>query len=813
MAGGDLDGDLYFVCWNKDLLPRKPDYPPMDYPSLPKLEQTEPITTRDMTKFVVDYIRSDQLGVIDNAHKALADIEKDGVQSRKCLCLAELHSLAVDAPKTGKWPSTQGIKIEMFPDFMMKSDKPSYPSEKVIGKLFRRCRKFKDATSEKYDQKLRLDKSFLLPGNDGFVKNAKEDYHWYRDKMESLMRLYGIETEAEIITGCFMKLRNRLRKEKTEISELIGEELFAIRLYLRREFFREFGSDGQWLKDDALISDEMRLKASAWYRVAYTFADDHENDSDPSHEKRLFGFPWFINDVMLAIKTRKDRPSQPQALDVSATVGQSLVRLFNEEKDWLLEEFKARISIKDVICGHLQAAESTSSMSIVGSTATLLFNKTSDLDLSFLPQDTQARSHRALPEVPPEESNTSVEEQAEVLESLIPILKEETSKQQEKKDENVKNLFWKVRLVNEKYFPVLSCKRPTVKLIDSSNCSPTLSCDFSSSPDCLTMAALLSSYIKSYPHLLLVLRAIHRWCCVTRLSRNAAGAGNTSNLLSAVLLAQCIHNTHFNEDHVLETIAHQMHGETRDDKQFMELENVIKYLEAYQNDSQFPQVEPDITQIGQLLMTFFQAHDSLLLFEGSRSQNDHVSLTPYDGRCHQTHDQLAQHLALLENVTNDGIYPYRCFTEKFFQQLRLLERDFDPQVHGCREFAVHFGRIYMFSVPHILLEDSESITIAMLRTNKRKSSVLVRRNSNSQEESAPLSVTYVDQEEERARRRNRQAKRNVTFSETKKKRKRGNPSRSSLFTVVHSPDRVENFLHYSGFRQDGNPTENYSVDI
>ena len=500
-----------------------------------------------------------------------------------------------------------------------------------------------------------------------------------------------------------------------------------------------------------------------------------------------------------------------------------------------------------------------------------------------------------------------------------------------------------------------------MKLIDSSNCSPTLSCDFSSSPDCLTMAALLSSYIKSYPHLLLVLRAIHRWCCVTRLSRNAAGAGNTSNLLSAVLLAQFIHNMHFNEDHVLETIAHQMHGGTRDDKQSMELENVIKYLEAYQNNSQFPQVEPDITQIGQLLMTFFQAHDScfekelpqslarlfrarklserlekdhlvlvkeqmqrayqllalfgdaqimltisgsedynviflspllssfiagvekskaqeiarktgaksviirpnfprsrssavlevkgsepairavereleemstlasrdrislmsgcfvedasLLLFEGSRSQNDHVSLSPYDGRCHQTHDQLAQHLALLENVTNDGIYPYRCFTEKFFQQLRLLERDFDPQVHGCREFAVHFGRIYMFSVPHILLEDSESITIAMLRTNKQKSSVLVRRSSHSQEELAPLSVTYVDQEEERARRRNRRAKRNVTFSETKKKRKRGNPSRSSLFTVVHSPDRVENFLHYSGFRQDGNPTENYSVDI
>ncbi|XP_022778050.1 uncharacterized protein LOC111319571, partial [Stylophora pistillata] len=171
MAGGDLDGDLYFVCWNKDLLPRKPNYPPMDYPSLPKLEQTEPIATRDMTKFVVDYIRSDQLGVIDNAHKALADIEKDGVRSKKCLFLAKLHSLAVDAPKTGKWPDTTGIGIiEKLPDFMMKSHKPSYPSEKVLGKLYRRCRKFKDTTSEKYDQKVRLDESFLLPGNDRFVE-------------------------------------------------------------------------------------------------------------------------------------------------------------------------------------------------------------------------------------------------------------------------------------------------------------------------------------------------------------------------------------------------------------------------------------------------------------------------------------------------------------------------------------------------------------------------------------------------------------------------------------------------------------------
>ena len=133
-----------------------------------------------------------------------------------------------------------------------------------------------------------------------------------------------------------------------------------------------------------------------------------------------------------------------------------------------------------------------------------------------------------------------------------------------------------------------------MKLVDGSNCSPTLTCDLSSSPDSLTMAALLSSYVKSHPLLLLVLRAIQQWCCVTGLSRNAAGAGNTSNILAGLLLAQCLHNRqieNFNEEHVLETVAHQMRGGARDGKQYMELENVIESLGAHQNGAQFPQVE------------------------------------------------------------------------------------------------------------------------------------------------------------------------------------------------------------------------------
>lgn len=207
-----------------------------------------------------------------------------------------------------------------------------------------------------------------------------------------------------------------------------------------------------------------------------------------------------------------------------------------------------------------------------------------------------------------------------------------------------------------------------------------------------------------------------------------------------------------------------------------------------------------------LMSGCFVEDASLLLFEGSRNQHDHVTLTPYDGPCHQTHDNIARHLALLEEVTYSE-YAFRRFTEKFFQQLRLLERDFDSQLHGCYEFAVHFGRIYMFGVPHSLLEESESITIAMLRANKRKPGVP---QSNRR---APNAVAFVNPEAERARRRRRRPKRAVTTDENRKKRIRAKPSRSSFYTVVHSPRRVEEFLEKFGFQSDANPTEKYLVDI
>lgn len=185
LIGGDLDGDLYFVCWMKELLPRRSMHQPMNYKALPKQTVYGQITVSQMTAFVAEYIRHDQLGVIDNAHKAQADNREGGVECSLCLELAELHSAAVDAPKTGKWPEMpKDAKVAVFPDFMMKSDKPSYPSDKVLGKLYRECRAFKDSIARNVPlKKPHIDPGLLVPNFQKYQEEAKETYEEYANQV------------------------------------------------------------------------------------------------------------------------------------------------------------------------------------------------------------------------------------------------------------------------------------------------------------------------------------------------------------------------------------------------------------------------------------------------------------------------------------------------------------------------------------------------------------------------------------------------------------------------------------------------------
>ena len=98
IAGSDLDGDQYFVCWDEDLIvPCLKE--PYDYPSVEAQPRNK--ITRDalLYHFAGQNKQSSAMGKIDAYYKYWADIK--GVDCRECQFLGMLFSRSVDAAKTG----------------------------------------------------------------------------------------------------------------------------------------------------------------------------------------------------------------------------------------------------------------------------------------------------------------------------------------------------------------------------------------------------------------------------------------------------------------------------------------------------------------------------------------------------------------------------------------------------------------------------------------------------------------------------------------------------------------------------------------
>lgn len=100
LSGGDLDGDIFNVIWDEEVMPQQ-TFSPADYPRVAPVDLGREVTTEDMTDFFVDFMKLDHLGVIATRHLILADQRDEGTLHPDCSKLAELHSTAVDFSKTG----------------------------------------------------------------------------------------------------------------------------------------------------------------------------------------------------------------------------------------------------------------------------------------------------------------------------------------------------------------------------------------------------------------------------------------------------------------------------------------------------------------------------------------------------------------------------------------------------------------------------------------------------------------------------------------------------------------------------------------
>lgn len=147
LGGGDLDGDVYNLIpldgplADFQISPREP----ASYNPAPKNLLDRPSTMADVAEFVMQYINSDVVGIIAINWLIIADQSPQGIHDRDCIELANLHSDAVDYPKSGQPVALDKIpklKHRMKPDWnapeTINPDSGNfYPSQRAIGRLFR----------------------------------------------------------------------------------------------------------------------------------------------------------------------------------------------------------------------------------------------------------------------------------------------------------------------------------------------------------------------------------------------------------------------------------------------------------------------------------------------------------------------------------------------------------------------------------------------------------------------------------------------------------------------------------------------------
>lgn len=97
IAGSDLDGDKFFVCWDNDLVPKR-EMSPCQYPAAKPFKRSSP-SREDFLKYFARYNNA-TVSKLDGLFDRWADSK--GINSTECKAVAALFSRAIDAAKTGE---------------------------------------------------------------------------------------------------------------------------------------------------------------------------------------------------------------------------------------------------------------------------------------------------------------------------------------------------------------------------------------------------------------------------------------------------------------------------------------------------------------------------------------------------------------------------------------------------------------------------------------------------------------------------------------------------------------------------------------
>ncbi|ETP50103.1 hypothetical protein F442_04487 [Phytophthora nicotianae P10297] len=383
-TGGDLDGDMFVVIWDKRLIPSRAQvHEPMAFDedtggdTSPRGEEYHQSTDdAGLVDFYVHSIQDDILGIASNAHLALCDSSNDGSFDENAKILARICSKQVDSLRAEKdLEIVRNLAPKSYPDFMQNKDKPSYTAKKILGKMYRRCKAIFDTTMTKGVSQMPIrDDNFLASGYTDYVKQAKLLYRQYKLRLRALLLMSGAQTEAELATGMIVEPQSEYKADYFRFGEQCKDAFYA----LQAAFRSQFDSDTSTLAP----GEKLKLAAACYFVT-------HE-DSDAS--TRCLSFPWIVIDLLTTIKTSNAGKTHYKLWTPVRLSGYAqtipklqlcmLAEMLTNTEELLADLFDRLVavtSLRSEMPGNLQKKEFD--LLLFGSSGLLTFEKQSDLDV------------------------------------------------------------------------------------------------------------------------------------------------------------------------------------------------------------------------------------------------------------------------------------------------------------------------------------------------------------------------------------------------------------------------------------------------
>ena len=248
ISGGDLDGDIYYVSWNKDIIDGivKRNVPPQEDPKYPSnnpinkcddnnsgvmngnnnniiLENT--ISMNDVILSHINTMKNDLVPLISNLYLAHADNDLvNGPFNDKCRMLSDLFMIAIDSKKNGKFINQdilreKNLLLQTYPDFLETDSYNSYKSPGILGILYRLCneKEFLDEFDyyeyqNSYVMSYYLDIELFDYKCLSYTHDMLKLYIRYESELKALMQKYNFSDEVSFFLN--VDIRNTKNNKK-----------------------------------------------------------------------------------------------------------------------------------------------------------------------------------------------------------------------------------------------------------------------------------------------------------------------------------------------------------------------------------------------------------------------------------------------------------------------------------------------------------------------------------------------------------------------------------------------------------------------